>query len=132
MLSGPRNTKSRPSAVRSLSVAADAIIHLGGIVALAAGHAVSGQVANDLTSVGMADESVDNTGGVNGAKNIKVQSGCFSFNNSGSDPVDNSHIGKTVFIEDDETIAATDAGGTLSAAGILFDFDGNVWVNLGQ
>lgn len=131
MLSGPRSTKRREGDIRNLPLAAGAVILQGSIAVMVAGFASKGQVANNLVSVGMALSTADNKDGANGAISVDVQSGCFAFVNSGTDPVDLSHVGKTVFIEDDETIAATDAGGTLSAAGTLFDFDGDAWVNLG-
>lgn len=39
------------------------------------------------------------------------------FDNSAGDAVDAADVGSDVFIEDDVTVAATDAGGTLSVAG---------------
>lgn len=132
MLSGPRSTYSRQPNTRVLALAAGAMIHQGGIVVAEAGWATSGKTALNLTALGMADATVDNTTGANGDTSVSVRSGCFLFENSAGDPVAATSIGQTVFIEDDETIAATDGGGTRSPAGICFDVDDQgVWVTLG-
>ncbi|MBB4302345.1 hypothetical protein GGD81_001372 [Rhodobium orientis] len=124
MLSGPRMTKEILGDVHVYEVAADAVVHQGGMVVLDAGYADAGKAGAGLVSVGRAEETVDNTGGADGAKTVKVKRGVFSYANSATDPIDETHIRKTAYVEDDETLAATDGTGTLSAAGKIIGLDG--------
>lgn len=132
MLTGPRNTKRREGDERGLPVKAGAVIHQGGIVVMNGAFADKGQEAAGIVAVGMAQAPADNSGGADGAIRVPVRSGCFAFANSATDAVDRTDIGKTVYIEDDETVSATDNSGARSAAGICFDVDEyGVWVKLG-
>lgn len=112
-------------------VAADAVIHAGGQVARnAAGYAVPVTTALGLKGLGVAQETVDNTGGANGAKAVRVKRGVFIFANSGgADEITIADIGNTAYGVDDQTVAKTDATGTRSAIGTIFDVDAKgVWV----
>jgi hypothetical protein len=120
----------------SVPAAANAVIFAGAMVAANAdGYGAPGSTSPALTYLGRAEAQVDNTGGANGAMNIPVTRGeAFKWENSGTDPVDQSCLGKVCYIEDDQTVAKTDGAvgedpATKSAAGtvIAIDDDG-VWV----
>jgi len=129
MLASARNTKARQPHVRPLGIKANVIVHAGSLVVNDAGLAAPGRTALNLVGLGRASETIDNTGGANGAALVLVEAGCFQFANSATDPVTDASIGKDVFIVDDETVAATNGANTRSVAGKCFDVDdGGVWV----
>lgn len=130
-LSQDRNTPMKDGELVPVGVAASTEIFAGAIVmANVNGYAVEGQAGDDLTYLGRAEEHVDNSGGANGDKTILVRrKKAFAFKNSGTDAVTQASIGKVCYVEDDETVAATDDTGSLSAAGIVLAIeDGLVWV----
>lgn len=129
MLSGPRATYSRIATSLSIAVKSGAMIHQGGIVVAEGGFATSGRAALALTAIGMATETIDNTTGADGDQRVHVEKGCFLYANSAADPVGVASLNQPVFIEDDETVSATDDGGARSPAGVCFDVDDTgVWV----
>lgn len=129
MLSSPRATQLRTGMSRTIAVKAGAMIHQGGIVVADGGYARAGIIAAGLISLGMATETVDNTTGVDGDRNVNIDQGCFLYANSAGDPVSAASLNQPVFIEDDQTVSATDGGGAQSSAGTCFDVDGSgVWV----
>lgn len=132
MLASARNTKARHATVRVMPVKAGVVIHAGALVANDAGVAAPGRTALNLVGLGRAAETVDNTGGANGAQRVPIEAGCFHYANSATDPVTAASINKDVFIVDDETVAATNGTNTRSMAGKCFDLDdGGVWVTFG-
>jgi len=130
-LTTDRNTPAREGALFQDPVAASAKIYAGGLVVLnATGYAAPGSTATGLTARGRAEEQVDNSAGADGALSVKTRSGCFRFKNDAS--INRTHINKTAYIVDDETVAATDGTGTRSAAGTIDDVDSDgVWVQVG-
>ncbi|WP_439861622.1 hypothetical protein [Pseudomonas sp. MBLB4136] len=128
-LTRDRNTPLKNAEVIGVPAAANAVIHAGAIVvANATGFAAPGSTATTLTYLGRAEESVDNTGGANGAATVLVRRlNAFKWANDGS--ITQAHQGKTAYIVDDQTLAATDGTGTRSAAGRIvgIDTDG-VWI----
>ena len=77
-----------------------------------------------------ADETVDNTGGANGDKSIKVRRGVFRFANSAAaDLIARTEIGKPCYVVDDQTVAKTNNAGARPVAGTVFGVDAQgVWV----
>lgn len=131
MLTQDRNTLMREKNLLSVPVAANAVIYAGALVAAnATGFATKGAEAATLTYLGRAEEAIDNTGGADAEKHIIVRrNAAFFFKNSGSDPVTQASLGKVCYIEDDETVSATDNTGARSAAGIVTGIEsGGVWV----
>lgn len=126
-----RNTPFKDGGSLPVPVAANAVIRAGAlVVANATGFAAPGSTATTLTYLGRAETAVDNTGGADGAKTIIVRRKlAFQWKNSATDPVTQASLGKTVYIVDDETVAATDGTGTRSAAGkaVQIEADG-IWV----
>lgn len=132
MLSRDRNTPERSGLLLDLPVAANAVIHGGSLVVVnAAGYAVRGSTALNLRAAGRADEAVDNTGGADGAATVRVSRSTFKFRNSATDPIGQAHLLGDAYVEDDETVAATNGGNTRSRAGkiLALDSDG-VWVEI--
>ncbi len=130
-LTKDRNTQYSDGELIAAPVAADAVIHAGGlVVANAAGFAAPGSVATTLTYLGRAEHAVDNTGGSNGDVTVMVRRRkAFKWANSGADPVTQASLGKVCYIVDDETVAATNGGNTRSAAGTVVGLDADgVWV----
>lgn len=128
-LTKDRNTTERNGDFYVFNVAANVKIYAGALVVLDAGNAKPGVTAAGLFSVGRAEELVDNTGGAAGAKTVKVKRGVFCFENAAADLVSDANIGSPCYVVDDQTVAATHAGNTRSAAGIVRDVDdAGVWV----
>lgn len=131
-LSADRNTPMKDGELIAVPVAAAKKIFAGALVAAnATGFATPGATATTLTYLGRAEETVDNTGGADGAKTVMIRRGkAFKFKNSTGDAVTQAELGKTCYIVDDETVSKSNAGGnTQSAAGkvVGVDTDG-VWV----
>lgn len=128
-LTKDRNTAYMTPGLVAVPVAASAKIYAGALVVInASGYAAPGSTATGLTYFGRADEFADNTEGANGAVTVLVRRGvAFGWANDGS--ITQAHLGKTCYIVDDETVAATDATGTRSAAGKIVAVDSvAVWV----
>lgn len=100
---------------------------------LLAGLAVNGRTATGLMTVGIAEETVDNTNGPDGAVSIKVRRGeLWRFDNSaGADQITLADVGNDAYIVDDSTVAKTSATNTRSVAGKIRDVDAQgVWIYL--
>lgn len=131
-LTQDRMTAHRDGEVMPFAVAASTEIFLGALVATnAAGFLVPGSAATGLTYIGRAEAHVDNSAGADGDETVLVRRHkAFLWKNSDADPVGQSLVGKTCYILDDETVAATDATGTRSAAGTVLAVESNgVWVD---
>ena len=100
------------------------------MVANSTGFAAPGSVATTLTYLGRAEEYVDNTGGANGDKTVQIRRRkAFKFKNYATDLVTQASLGKTCYIVDDETVAATNGGNTRSAAGAVLGIETDgVWI----
>ena len=113
-------------------VAADAVIFRGALVAYDSdGYLVPASVSPLLTVIGRADDEVDNTNGLDGAKSCNVRTNCvFAYANDGLDAIDQSHVGQLCYATDDQTVAATTGGDTKSAAGFVTGLaaSGEIWV----
>lgn len=132
-LTADRNTPKQAAAQIAAPVATNVKIFAGSLVAAnAAGFATPGAVATTLTALGRAAETVDNTGGANGAKTVRIdRKEAFKFGNHAADLVVQADLGKTCFIVDDQTVAKTNGGATRSAAGKVVGIDADgVWVEI--
>lgn len=130
-LSADRNTPLKDGELISAPVAAAATCYAGGLaVANATGYAAPGSTAAGLTYLGRFEETVDNSAGGDGAQSVMIRRGkAFRWQNSGVDPVTQGDLGKTCYIVDDETVAATDGGATRSAAGKVVGIEADgIWV----
>lgn len=123
-LSTARSTRRRDGSDYSYPVAAGAKIFAGSQVTLSAtAFARNGQQGGTRV-VGVATETVDNTGGADGAKNVPVSRGIFLFlNSAAADLITRAHIGMDCFLVDDETVALTNAASTRVVAGRVADIE---------
>lgn len=124
------NTPARQGKTVLLALAANAVIFQGTQVARnAAGFAVPAADAANLKVQGIAQETVDNTGGANGAKSVNVEKGVYGLANSATDPVSVADLGNTVYIEDDATIRKATGVNSVKAGKLIDLSDGKVWVD---
>ncbi len=130
-LTDDRNTPMRSGELISVPVASGKKIYAGALVAAnSTGYATPGAKATTLTYLGRAEETVDNGSGDDGDVSVLVRRGvAFQFANSATDAVTQASLGKTCYIEDDQTVAKTSGSSTLSKAGIVIGLDDDgVWV----
>lgn len=108
-----------------LAVYAAEIMYAGGMAAM--DYARKIQMASDtlgLKVLGRVPLKVDNTAD---GETSNIEHGIFRYNNSSSYPVTSAMIGKTCYVEDDNTVAGDST--YLVAAGIIYDVDNDgVWV----
>ncbi|WP_323005435.1 hypothetical protein [Pseudorhodobacter sp.] len=133
-LTKDRNTPKRDGDFKVDGVAASTRIFTGALLMRnAAGFLVKGATATGCTGVGRAEEAVDNTGGANGAAQVKYRPGIFLFANLGADLIDQADMGKLCYIVNDQTVAASDGTGTRSPAGFVEALDDwGVWVRFDE
>lgn len=130
-LTNGRPTKERSNDLIAAPVAGGAKIIQGGIAVLNnTGNAVAGFLRNDLITLGVARDTVDNTDGNDGDRIVEARKGCFAFENStAGDLITRLDIGSNAYIIDDQTVAKTDGGGARSSAGRIIDVDADgVWI----
>lgn len=131
-LTADRMTPERTATFRQVPVAANARIFAGALLVLQAGVAKPGFAATGLIPLGRAERRVDNTGGADGALMADVRSGTFRFlSGTGPDAITTGQIGSDCYVIDDQTVGATNGGGTRSRAGRIYDVDSvGVWVSI--
>ena len=131
-LTKDRNTRRRDGELVYFPLKAAAVAFAGGIAVSDAGYAKPGEAAAGLLMLGRFEEGKSNAGGADGAVTALVRrKGAFLWGNSGTDPVDATHVGGPCYIEDDETVAATDDDGGLSPAGVVIAVGSDgVWVDI--
>lgn len=130
-LSADRNTPMKDGELIPVPIAANVKIFAGSlVVANASGYAAPGSTATTLTYLGRAEEQVDNTGGADAAKTVRVRrKKAFKFANLATDLVTQAELGKTCYIVDDQTVAKTNGTNTRSAAGKVLGVEADgVWV----
>jgi hypothetical protein len=105
-------------------------IYAGALVSVAAtGYARPARTSTTDLVLGVAQETKANAG-ADGAASIAVKRGVYKFANSAAgDAISAAHVGRDVFIVDDQTVAATNGTNTRVRAGkcVGVDSDG-VWV----
>ncbi len=110
-----------------LPVAAGAVIHDGSLVVLdAEGNAAAATKSETVTAAGRAEEYVDNTGGADGDKTVKVRRGVFVWDNTATaaNKVKPEHVLKDCYIEDDCTVTALAIGSSKAGKVIAVTDDG--------
>ncbi len=130
-LTADRNTPMKDCELISVPMAAEEIFAGSLVAANATGYATPGATATTLTYLGRAEEYKDNSDGSAGDLSILVRRlKAFKWKNSATDAVTQASLGKSCYIEDDQTVAKTDGGTpTKSAAGIVVGLDSDgVWV----
>ncbi|UVK45362.1 hypothetical protein BPNPMPFG_000892 [Mesorhizobium sp. AR07] len=126
-----RNTLERSGNISEPPVKGATKIYAGGLTAIdGSGRAVPMTTAVGLVGLGRAEQSVDNSAGADGDKNVRVGRGIYQFaNSSAGDLITRNDIGATCHGIDDQTVAKTNGTNTRSPAGKIHDVDANgVWV----
>jgi hypothetical protein len=119
-----RNTERRSGEELALPVAGGVKIFAGIMVALnAAGFLVPASDTAGLKGIGRSEEQVDNSGGANGDVRCQVRRGVYLFDNSTGSPVVQADLFRTVFVEDDHTVAHASTNGV--RAGRFVGFGGD-------
>lgn len=113
-----RSRLGEPIAVGRGGVAASSTIFLGSIVMTnAGGFCVAGATATGQFAQGVCTKKVVGTA-ANGGAEVAFEIGDFEFTSgTAGDALTVANIGDTVYIQDDDTAAATDGTGTRSALG---------------
>lgn len=129
-----RNTIRRDGVDFSHGVGAAKKILAGTLVVLdgTSGYAEMATTATGKKCVGVAQATVDNTGGSAGDVSVPVRRGVFCFENSASsDEIKAGDINATCYLVDNQTVAKTDGSASRSAAGIVRAVDASgVWVQI--
>lgn len=130
-LAADRNTPMKDGEIVSYPVAGSTKIYAGAlVVANASGYAANASAAGSLTALGRADEQIDNSAGADGALNILVRrKKAFKFANKAGDLVSVALIGKSCYIEDNQTVRATATSSSAAGTVLAIDTDG-VWVHI--
>ena len=107
------------------SVAADAVIYSGAMVAInASGYLEPATTADDIVVVGVATQAMDNTGGSNGDVTCEFERGLWLMDNSTSgDLIALVNVGSPCYAVDDRKVALTSNSDARSVAGTIH------WVN---
>jgi len=103
----------------------------GALVVTSSKLARPGYTATGLTVVGVAEETVVNNA-ADGAAKVLAKRGTFKFFNLASDPITAGAEVQECYVVDDQTVAATDGGGTRSKAGKIIQVEADgVFVRVG-
>lgn len=101
------------------------------VCALSTGMAVRGGTVGSGHAMGVADATVDNSGGADGALSISLLQGRFFRDNSTStDEITEADVGKVCYVVDDQTVAKTSNGGTRAICGIVLSVDADEGVEV--
>ncbi|TCU35446.1 hypothetical protein [Rhizobium azibense] len=93
--------------------------------------AVPGKSAVGLTVLGIAEETVVNSG-TDGAKRVNARRGTFKFFNLAADAIVAGDVGKDCYLVDDQTVAKTNGTNTRSMAGKIINVESDgVFVKVG-
>ena len=129
---GDRNTAYKDTVMVAVPLKAAAVIEAGKMVAVGAdGFGVPAADAVGLKVVGISQEAVDNTGGISGAKTVRIiRKRAFHLLNSATNAVAAAHRFTNVYVKDAQTVSSN--GGTNSiVAGKCIDLDAQgVWVEI--
>ncbi len=130
-LTQDRYTDERPGDEFVYQVDGGSRIYAGALVALDnRGYAEPATDAVNKTAVGVAQEAVNNTGGVDGALTVKVRRGVFKFDNvTGANIVERSDIGGNAYMVDDQTVDTLATGSSIAGKIVQVDSDG-VWIQI--
>lgn len=126
-LSAGRNAPVKgDTRVTSFKVAASTTIYKGGMVAVDAdGWLIPAADSAGIAVVGVADETVDNSAGADGAKSCLVLNGVIGMN-AGSTAPTQANIGRSVVVEDDEAVTTAAAATNDIPAGTLMSIEGTI------
>ncbi len=131
-LTAPRLVSEKAGLTSTAPVAAATTILQGALAVMDGGVAKPGFTGLNLVVLGLSEETVDNSGGTAGAKNVTTRRGCYRFVNLASDALTSADIGKDAYLVDDQTVAKTSGANTRSIAGKVIDVDAiGAWIRVG-
>lgn len=131
-LTAPRLISEKAGVTSTVPVAASTKIFQGALVVMDTGVAKPGYTAAGLVVLGIAEETVDNSAGADGALSVTPKRGTFRFVNLGADALTAADVGKDAYLVDDQTVAKTSATATRSIAGTVIDVDASgAWIRVG-
>lgn len=128
----PQQGAGVPLQYLDLPVKAATIIPAGALVVVdATGYAVPASSATGLRAAGRAARRVDNSGGANGTKRIRVDRGAFPANNAtAGDAVTQADLLADVYFLDDNTYTRTSTGRSIAGKLVGFDESGRPVVEI--
>lgn len=101
------------------------------VCALSTGMAVRGGTSGSGHALGVAEFTVDNSGGSDGDLSINLLQGRFWRDNSATtDEITAADIGKVCFVVDDQTVAKTSNNGARGIAGVVLAVDADEGVEV--
>ena len=126
-----RSTQMRDGKLNGVKIAASTVIRGGVIVcANASGYAIEGIADATITCLGVSEEYVDNSAGAAGDKRVIVsRQRAVKLENHATDPVTQASVGKSCYVADNQTVAATSNTNTRCVAGQVLSVESDgVWV----
>ena len=117
------NYNQAPSPGRTyVSIDANQNIELGKMVVTVAGYGRIPAAADAATGRmrGVAEDTVNNNPGLQGAKSVSVRPGVFCFKNNSTHPLVAADVGKLVYASDGDTVSYDSTDGP--KAGTLIEF----------
>jgi len=131
-----RHTKEGIGDLLHIPVKAATKLYAGAVIEIdATGHAIAATAATGKYYPGVNNErTIDNSTGADGDKTVQIKRGEWGMDNSaGGEELFVADIGDDCYLVDDHTVGKTDATGTLSVAGKIYDVrDGQVFVTFGN
>ncbi|GAA6747753.1 hypothetical protein [Thermus tengchongensis] len=112
-----------------LPVKANAVIRQGALVMVSGGYAEEAAPGTGKIALGVAQETVDNIGGTDGAKKVLVRRGVFRFGNDPTDPVGPTELGRDVYATGPNTVGKTGTGRSKAGRALKVEPD-YVWVEV--
>ena len=107
-------------------------IEAGNLVAVVAGYAAHAADTVGHNVVGIADETVDNSGGSAGDKTINVRrKKAFKLANSATNALVQADVGADCYVEDSVTVSDNGATNDIVAGELLGIESDGVWVGIG-
>lgn len=128
-----RKTDERSGKQFSYPMDGGSAVIKGAMVALdTSGNAVDVTATTGLIICGVAEESVDNTAGANGALRCTVRAGVFKWDNAtAGDAITAADIGNPCYATDNETVSDVATGRSIAGVIVDVDDDGGIWVKMG-
>ncbi len=107
-------------------IAAGEIIYMGDLVNVKDGFVVQASDTADEKYVGVADESADNTNGIDGAEEVRVRRNKKELVKCPNATA--SMVGKSAYIIDEDTVGVSTTNSILMGEIVEFKDAANVWV----
>ncbi len=130
-INADRNSAKRDGKFNGVKIAASTVIHAGVIVcANASGFAIEAIESATITCLGVSEGYVNYSAGAAGDKRVNVaRQQATKLENHATDPVTQASVGKSCYVADNQTVAATSNTNTRSVAGIVLSVESDgVWV----